>query len=351
MTGVIQKIVEIAGDLSGEKVLLSTESPGVWKATLAACDYVPVSYTFESMAYQLSYLRSGGADCGDVSLIWHWNGTPCGVWPLSFTVAGEETSLHSHGSPILPPLFAAGTPASVCKRLCRASLDLVDRMSGKSGSRAPIASTPFLDRSGLGDWHDEWMRRGAECQVTHQLFLDLRPELAEIKSGFRKSYKSLLNSGRREWAVSVLDTPDPVIWGEFMQLHLDVSGRKTRSDETWALQLRQIATGEALLVVLRDAEEKMVGGGFFQFTRDEALYAVAAYDRALFQKPLGHVVQATAIEEFRRRNIRWLKLGRRFYPGDVPAPTEKELSISDFKSGFSSHLFPEFSLTRKLPHE
>jgi FemAB family protein len=351
MTGVIQKIVEMAGGLSGEKVLLVTGSPEVWKATLAACDYVPVAYTYESMAYQLSYRRSCGADCCDGSLIWHWNGLPCGVWPLSFTVAGEEISLHSHGSPILPPLFIEGTPLSVCKRLCRASLDLVDRISQKSGSRVLNASTPFLDRAGMGEWHDEWMRRGATCQVTHQLFLDLRPELAEIKAGFRKSYKSLLNSGRREWTVSVLDTPDPVIWGEFAQLHLDVSGRKTRSDETWALQLRQIEVGEALLVVLRNAEGKMVGGGFFQFSRDEALYAVAAYDRALFQKPLGHVVQVTAIEEFRYRNIRWLKLGRRFYPGENPAPTEKELSISDFKSGFSSHLLPEFSLTRKLPHE
>jgi len=351
MTGVIQEIVEVASGLSGEKVLLSTESPEVWKATLVACDYVPVAYTYESMAYQLSYLRSGGVDCGDGSLIWHWNGVPCGVWPLSFTVVGEETSLHSHGTPILPPLFVAGTPASVCKRLCRAGLDLAERIAGTSGSRVLSASSTFLDHAGLGDWHDEWMRRGAGCQVSHQLFLDLRPELAEIKSGFRKSYKSLLNSGRREWGVSVLDTPDLAIWEEFAQLHLDVSGRKTRTDETWALQIRQIAVGEALLVVLRDAQEKMVGGGFFQYSRDEALYAVAAYDRALFQKPLGHVVQATAIEEFRRRNIRWLKLGRRFYPGDIPAPTEKERSISDFKSGFASHLFPEFTLTRKLSHE
>jgi FemAB family protein len=148
--------------------------------------------------------------------------------------------------------------------------------------------------------------------------------------------------------VSVLGTPDASIWAEFIQLHFDVSGRKTRSDETWALQLRQIAVGEALLVLLRDGEGKMVGGGFFQFSRDEALYAVGAYDRKLFPKPLGHVVQATAIDELKRRNIRWLKLGRRFFSSDSPTPTEKELSISEFKSGFSSHLFPEFSLTRKL---
>lgn len=348
MTGTIQKIVELAGDLSGETVVLATESPAVWKAALNTCNYVPVAYTYESMAYQLAYLQSGGANCGDCSLVWHWDGAPCGVWPLSFTVGAEGTPLHSHGTPILPPLFAVGTPGSIRRRLCRASLDLTERVSEILGNHSLNAFHPFLQQPDLGDWHGEWMLRGASCSISHQLFLDLRPSLAEIKSGFRKSYKSLINSGRREWTVSVLDTLDASVWAEFTQLHLDVSGRKTRSDETWALQLRQIAVGEALLVLLRDGGGKMVGGGFFQFSRDEALYAVGAYDRKLFPKPLGHVVQATAIEELKRRNIRWLKLGRRFFLHDFPTPTEKELSISDFKSGFSSHLFPEFSLIQKL---
>lgn len=348
MTGTIQKIVELGGELSGETVVLATESPALWKATLDNCDYVPVAYTHESMAYNVAYLRSGGANCGDCSLIWHWNGAPCGVWPLSFAVGAEGTTLHSHGTPILPPLFASGTPDSIRKRLCRASVALTARACEILGNQSLNASNPFLHQSELGVWHDEWMLRGASCSNSHQLFLDLRPSLAAIKSGFRKSYKSLINSGRREWTVTVLDTPDSSIWAEFAQLHLDVSGRKTRSDETWALQLRQIAVGEALLVLLRDGEGKMVGGGFFQFSRDEALYAVGAYDRKLFPKPLGHVVQATAIEELKRRNIRWLKLGRRFFSSDFPTPTEKEVSISEFKSGFSSHLFAEFYLTRKL---
>lgn len=348
ITGTIEKIVELARGLSGENVILAAESPRVWKTTLERCDYIPVAYTYESMAYQLAYLRSGGASCGDCSLIWHWNGVPCGVWPLSFTESGDGTSLHSHGVPILPPLFPGETPGSIRRRLCRASLDLAERFSVMLGNHSLNAFSPFSQQSDLGFWHDEWMNRGASCGVSHQLFLDLRPGLAEIKSGFRKSYKSLINLGRREWAVNVLDSPDAAIWAEFTRLHLDVSGRKTRSDETWALQLRQITLGEALLVSLRDGEGKMVGGGFFQFSRDEALYAVGAYDRKLFPKPLGHVVQATAIEELKRRNIRWLKLGRRFFLRDFPTPTEKELSISDFKSGFSSHLFPEFSFSRRL---
>ena len=81
-----------------------------------------------------------------------------------------------------------------------------------------------------------------------------------------------------------------------------------------------------------------VGGGLFACTRDEAAYSVAAYDRELFDKPLGHVVQFTAIKALKERGIRWYRIGARPFVGDAPAPSEKELAIADFKHGFASHL-------------
>ena len=351
MTADQEYSLSLMAGLCGEKVALRTDAPDVWKATLASCRYQPVLYTSASITYQVAYIRGRGIECEDCSMILHWNGAPCAVWPISCSVEEGRFTLDSLGTPLLPPLFVRETPASVSKRLCKACLDFLDQVASKHGRVSWAASSPFLDLTGLGDWHDEVMRRGAECRITHDLFLDLRPELAAIKSCLRKSYKSLITSGRREWTVGVMDSPDAEVWAEFKQLHFEVSGRHTRSQETWDLQLEQIGQEETLLVFLREGEGRMVGGGFFQFTRDEALYSVAAYDRNLFHKPLGHVVQGAAIEEFKRRGVRWYKIGRRFFPGDVPAPTEKEISISDFKSGFASHLFPEFILTRKLSHE
>ena len=77
-------------------------------------------------------------------------------------------------------------------------------------------------------------------------------------------------------------------------------------------------------------------------------HAVAAYDRTLFDKPLGHVVQYRAIEEMKKRNISWYKIGVRPYGSDNPKPTEKEISIGEFKAGFSSHCFPHYRLTHQL---
>jgi len=86
----------------------------------------------------------------------------------------------------------------------------------------------------------------------------------------------------------------------------------------------------------------------FICSRDEGVYAVAAYDRALFDKPLGHVVQFRAIQEMKRRECRWYFIGRRFYPGEQPVPSNKELSISYFKEGFSTDNFASFSLVQEL---
>jgi lipid II:glycine glycyltransferase (peptidoglycan interpeptide bridge formation enzyme) len=58
--------------------------------------------------------------------------------------------------------------------------------------------------------------------------------------------------------------------------------------------------------------------------------------------PLGHVVQYRAIEEMKKRGIRWYRIGERVYQG-----TEKELHIADFKHGFASHVFPRFQMEHK----
>jgi FemAB family protein len=149
------------------------------------------------------------------------------------------------------------------------------------------------------------------------------------------------------WTVGVLDSENEGIWREFRALHLKVSGRVTRSDETWTMQLQDIGRQRAFLVWLRNGSGEMVGAGLFNFTSGEGVYAIGAYDRSLFDKPLGHVVQYRAIDELKRRGVLWYKLGARFFRVENPAPTDKEISISEFKQGFSSHCFPHYRVTHK----
>ncbi len=189
------------------------------------------------------------------------------------------------------------------------------------------------------------MGRGAKSVIAYDLFINLNQDLIKIKSGFRKSYRSLVNSGAKNWTVGILDVPDKKVWESFQDLHRSVAGRKTRNNETWDIHFNDIVKQQAFLVYLLNKDGQMDGAGFFNFTKDEGLYSVAAYKRELFDKPLGHVVQYRAIEELKKRGVRWYKLGSRPYATDTPAPSKKEISIGEFKQGFASDIFPRYLIT------
>jgi len=318
----------------------------VWEETLAALHYIPVAYSSASIDYQLAYQRGHGGEWVDISMILYHDHRPCGVWPLSFSVKDHRPSLSSHGLPLLPPLFVKDLPERSRKSQIQNSLQVLERICAAGEVPDRSSAESFVDRAeaGSSEWHDQLMRAGARATLRHELFVDLSLELDAIKAHFRKSYRSLITSGARVWQVGHMTATDPPLWSEFRKLHLQVAGRMTRSAESWDEQHRAIAAGHAFLVFLRDSDGKMVGGGFFNTTRDEGVYGVGAYDRALFDKPLGHVVQYRAIELMKGRGLRWYKIGQRPYASEQPPATEKELSIAEFKHGFATHLFPQYVL-------
>jgi len=327
------------------------ERQAQWNAVLEQLSYIPVSHTHASINYQLAYQQGHGGEWWDISLIVFWDNKPSALWPLSFSIKDGKSSLSSHGLPVMLPHFVVSCAETSRKRITKNCLDIAKAIAKAASLNTWTSAESFSESMGLSNWHAEAMARDAMCVVSHELFLDLRPDVADIKRNFRKSYKALITAGMRIWSLGLLDSVDELVWAEFRQLHLKVSGRKTRSDETWAMHLEDIGNQNAFLVYLRDTEGAMIGGGFFNFTRDEGVYSVGAYDRSLFDKPLGHVVQFRAIEELKSRGIRWYKIGARPYRSDTQHPTDKEISIGEFKQGFASHLFPQYHLTHKVGND
>ena len=331
----------------GIKAKFRINEPNLWEYLLMDCSYQPISYSHQSIDFQLAYQKGHGGDWEDLSVIILWDNKPGALWPLSVSRKEGRIFISSHGQPILPPFFLNNINNKIQKQINKNCLDIVEILGIELGIDTFESNYSYNGWNSMSNWHTQSMKRGATCYSLHELFIDLQLELNDIRSNFRSSYKSLINAGLKIWEVGVLDLPDESIWEEFKKLHLAVSGRITRSDETWRLQLSNIAGGKALLIYLNDDKGKMVGGGFFDFTRDEALYSVAAYDRSLFDKPLGHVVQYCAIEEFKKRGLKWYKIGIRPYPADLNSPTDKEISIGEFKEGFATHISPKFHLIHK----
>lgn len=331
---------------------LRPEHPQAWMEMETRFSYLPVSCSGSMIDYQMAYGRCGGAVMIDISLILNHDRTPCGLWPLSLTLLENgEVRISSQGGCIAPPLFRAELAGKSVHDIVTRCLNFLKLLGNWTRHRELVLMEGFSGLHAIGHWHDQLMRLGAVVTLRHELFVDLSLSWAEIKSCMRKSFRSLITSGSKIWQLESITSANPEVWAEFKQLHFQVAGRSTRSDETWQIQYDTVVSQQGFLIGLRDAHQRLVGGGYFHVTRQEGCYAVAAYDRALFDKPLGHVVQFLAIQEMQRRGLRWYKIGRRHYPADTPSPTEKELSIACFKQGFATHILPsyEFSLTISPP--
>lgn len=322
--------------------------PEDWTAVSVSVDYLPVNYSETSIDYFTAYWLGNGFDFSDLSLVLYNDKQAIGIWPLSVT-CGDAVRLGSNGGLLQPPIFDPRLSLKSVKRIVATCLDLADAFCRTNLIPTWESQESLPVKFCVSEWHIQTMQRGAAAALRHDLFIDLSLNMAAIKSRFRESFKSLVTSGKKHFQVGLLNHQGGTeIWREFQLLHLAVSGRSTRSENSWGLQYQGLLKGDAFLVYLRDHEGRMVGGALFNITRDEGYYSVGAYDRALFDKPIGHVIQYEAIEEMKRLGLRWYQIGARSFPDELPLLTEKEAAIVHFKSGFATHTLPRFLITRKL---
>lgn len=325
-----------------------TDSAADWDQVLVASDHVPVAYTRANVRYQHLYQQDHKDEVLDLSQVIYWDRRPVAVWPLTLDRVGGQLQLGSFGQPVLPPLFDAAFSHRSSKQVVAACQGLAGTLARLAGLAAWHSRHGFVGRLGLPEWHVQAMDQGACVQVDHELLLDLSPPLEEIRLGLRKSYRHLISQGSRLWRTQCLTHVDDLVWQQFRRLHHEAAGRQTRSTASWDDQREQVNRGEAILVCLRDADGRMVGAGLFTLSRDEAVYAVGAYDRLLFDRPLGHVVQFRAIEKMKEVGLSWYRIGDRPYSADSPSIESKALRIGEFKQGFASHLCPRFTLRHPI---
>lgn len=344
----ISNLLRDALESAGIDFEFRSTSGGKWRNLEGKTDYFPVDYSLPVTEFAVAQ-GLGGRPVIDVSLILAHDNRPCALWPLSLAQENDDHwVLGSNAGPVLPPVFLVGLEKKSVKTMVSRCLSFVFDLCRRLGQTELRSVERLVDKAGLGDWYNRLLLEGASVTVRHDLFLDLEPPLEKVRSSFRKSYKPLISSGEKLWKVRLVANEDSSAWERFMRLHEEVSGRVTRAKETWDTQHAAIARGEAFLVTLESPEGRMVGGGYFVATPHEGVYGSGAYDRALFDKPLGHVVQWHAVQELKRRGVRWYKLGTRAYPSDGAGVSEKEIAISNFKQGFASHLFPSFLIGCKI---
>lgn len=325
------------------KVCPRSSVRGQWDDALGAASYQPVCYSQSDIDYQYRYFSGEGKEYFDFSLVISQQNKAVAIWPLSFSNDQKGSSLHSFSTGVLPPLFIKSATRKLQKTIVKMCLQLLELIALENHIDTVNCVEVFDDSIGLSEWFSQAKKHGCSPVVSADLYIDLSLEGAGVWQSFRKSYKPLINRASGLWSLSVVETCNAT-WSEFQALHREVAGRITKNQESWDEHSNHLENGSAFLVTLRDGSEGvLVGAGLFHYTESEGSYSVAAYKRDLFDKPLGHLVQWQAIQTFISKRIRYYRIGSMLFENDVPAPTEKEISISYFKSGFATHWMPRYS--------
>lgn len=191
----------------------------------------------------------------------------------------------------------------------------------------------------------ESFNRKGTPQTRLQVLQNLQQSEEEIHKQLRQSYKALVNQGNREIQFSYItnDTVSRSKFNEFQAFHKQVSGRQTRSIQSWDIQFEMIQKGTAELIMGYLEPYGLVSSGLFNDYGLTTSYAVGVYNRDLFDKPLAHANVYQGLIRAKDRGQ------TRFNLGIVPsysAEQEKEYNIGKFKKGFSKGLsyFIEWSI-------
>lgn len=161
----------------------------------------------------------------------------------------------------------------------------------------------------------------------------------EIFSNIRNSYRSLINKSKNEikFLHVTSDNTEKELFHDFRVFHKETAGRQTRSLESWDVQFEMIKAGHAELVMGYMEPQGLVSSALFIDYGQTTSYAVAAYDRTLFNKPLAHANVYEGMIRAKRRGQKCFNLG--IIPPYDPKQ-EKEYNIGKFKKGFARKLSP-----------
>lgn len=208
-------------------------------------------------------------------------------------------------------------------------------------------------------FQDQFMSNGlsvlGECLINQGFFhvqafemfvnmVDFSPE--RYKSRIRRRYKSYVNWGEKNLKVKRVNpvTGDINDLKQFMDFHQKVSGRRTRSDQTWKLQhdMAKTGIGEMTLAYL---DGKLVAASFFADYVNKTYYFTGVYERELFEHGLSHyMVYDGVCQSAARGNSKRLSFGN----FDTHETDPKACNIQFFKKGFSEMLDPVILWTKEL---
>lgn len=303
-------------------------SKQLWDDLILNIAYCPVEYLNDYIDYESEYLKNNS--CIDLSIVIFSGSIPIAIMPIYFVTL----NLNLFKYIILPPLYCKSVSDKIVNESNKNIINFLFDYKRIHNLNFQFIFN-FENSLYLNNFYLNLLILNPTVKVSYKLYLHLDSEVGIIRSNFRKSYKSLINNGIKLFNVCFLFKEDVNIWNKFKEFHFKVSGRRTRSDDSWDLQHKAIINGSAFLSYIQKEDSgELIGAAYFFYTEHEARYSVGVYNRDLSDLAISHTIQYSVIVKLKEMGIRFYCLGDSIY--DDNEFSDKEIKISHFKKGFGA---------------
>ena len=184
------------------------------------------------------------------------------------------------------------------------------------------------------------------AQTIYENAIDLTRSEDDIFMCVRKSYKSLINWGRKNLEIKVYDASnmEDSVMEDFENFHIAVAKRRTRSHESWMLQARAVKAGMGF-VVLGYLNGELVTATLILNGLTECYYGVCVNKRDLMAQklPIGHYGLYLSILLAKEKGLKVFRFG------DVSHSEDPKVNaIVKYKRGFCNELYTREAYEVKL---
>ena len=307
-------------------------SESEWNNCLERMSIIPPFYKWNMINYYLEYFNSDKY----LKLILKDDNKFVGVF---FIIIKNDNEIISAQNCILEPVYIDDFDSKKKEKINNDILDFIFYLKDefKVQKLNFRVMQPGLFTS-ISDWHYKISQISTSNEDIFSLYINLKLSIQNIKTQIRKSYKSLINKGFKIWNINLFDSTNITekIWNDFKKLHFESAGFKTRSDDTWNLQYKMILENEAFIIAANNDDHEFIGFALILTGKNISQYGVAAYNRNLFDLPIGHPIQMKVIEILKE------KKHSLYYLGDISSNGDEKLNnIIKFKKGFANSVFLE----------
>lgn len=301
--------------------LFNDERQQEWDQKVNALSDASLFFSSKSILYDHEYYDTGFAP---IAIEIHQEKASC-----FFKFYYNENIIY-----LYPPFFNEGFKYSLGNKIVKVLTDFINELE---------LSIRYINLPLFGTFANQFKLKAGfskNIETSISMFIDITLPKEELWNSIRKSYRSLINYGEKNYQVQKVYSLE--LFKKCKDFHFMISGRKTRNDRTWDIQFEMIQSGTCHVFCLFDLDQKILGFSVFNSGDTICIYSVGVYDRERFSKHSPtHYLMWYAIDYF-KDTYKYIYLGE--YEPLKHIKNNKLASINNFKIGFSNHLVNNFYL-------